>query len=190
MSQITFVPLEGKLSTMALNLAKSHYELISSMNSSELFNDDEIAQAASCSAPRCPKNTLKYLHFGSTKAPDNGRGRKQSLTPLMLDALCEHLLEKPGLYQTEMVVFIWDEFREFVTTCSIARALASRRWTKKTIRLVASGRNADLRDLYLHNLSDFYSYHLVYIDESGCDKHIRFRRTRWSPLRVTPVQVT
>jgi hypothetical protein len=31
--------------------------------------------------------------------------------------------------------------------------------------------------------------HLVFIDESGCDKGIGFRRTGWSPLDVAPVQV-
>jgi hypothetical protein len=28
-----------------------------------------------------------------------------------------------------------------------------------------------------------------YVDESGCDKRIGFRRTAWSPLGVAPVQV-
>lgn len=27
----------------------------------------------------------------------------------MLEALCEHLLEKPGLYLDEMAVFLWEE---------------------------------------------------------------------------------
>lgn len=54
---------------------------------------------------------------------------------------------------------------------------------------MASGRNADLRDFYLHNLSSFFSYQLVYVDESGCDKRIGFRRTGWSPLGTTPVQI-
>jgi hypothetical protein len=27
------------------------------------------------------------------------------------------------------------------------------------------------------------------VDESGCDKQIGYRRTRWAPLGVTPVQV-
>ena len=30
-------------------------------------------------------------------------------------------------------------------------------------------------------------YHYVFVDESGCDKRIGFRRTGWSPLGVTPV---
>lgn len=33
------------------------------------------------------------------------------------------------------------------------------------------------------------SYHLVYIDESDCDKRVGFRRTSQSPLRFTPVQI-
>lgn len=44
---------------------------------------------------------------------------------------------------------------------------------------------------YIYNLSvSFHSYQLVYVDESGCDKRVGFRRTGWSPLRVTPVQIT
>jgi len=107
----------------------------------------------------------------------------------MLRALCDRLTEKPNLYQDEMVVFLWDEFEMMVTTHSIGRALASIGWSKKTARRVAQEQNADLRDFYLHTLSAFRSYHLVYIDESGLDKRAGFRRTGWSPSGVTPVQV-
>jgi transposase len=107
----------------------------------------------------------------------------------MLEALREYLLEKPDQYLNEMVVFLWDKFEALVTTSTVSRALKSIDWSKKTCRRVAKGRNADLRDYYLYNLSSFHSYHVVYIDESGCDKRIGFRRTGWSPLGVTPVQV-
>lgn len=94
------------------------------------------------------------------------------------------------MYQDEMIVFLWDEFDVLVTAHSISRALASAGWSKKTARRVALERNPDLRDFYLYNLSAFRSYHLVYIDESGCDKLPGFRRTGWSPSGVTPVQVS
>jgi hypothetical protein len=89
-----------------------------------------------------------------------------------------------------MVAFLLDEFNAEVSAFSIGRALKARDWLQKTIRRVAKGRNADLRDLYLHNTSDIHSYHYVFVDESGCDKRIGFRRTGWSPLGVTPVQVS
>jgi hypothetical protein len=107
----------------------------------------------------------------------------------MLSALLERLIEKPKLYQDEMVVFLYDKFDVLVTTSSISRALASAGWSKKAARRIAKERNADLRDFYLHNLSEFRSYHLVYIDEFGCDNRIGIRRTGWSPLGVAPVQV-
>ena len=66
----------------------------------------------------------------------------------MLDALCEHLLEKPDLYQDEMAIFLWDEFEVLMTTFSIRKALASIGWTKKAARRVAKEQNADLRDFY------------------------------------------
>lgn len=116
-------------------------------------------------------------HFGSTKAPSNGVGRPRSITPPILNALSEYLLEKPNLYRDEMVLFILDEFNTHVTPSSIGRALKSRGWTKKTIRRIAKGRNADLRDLYIHNSWDsgFRSYHYVFVDESGCEKRSGFR---------------
>ena len=95
----------------------------------------------------------------------------------MLDTLCEHLLEKPGLYLDEMELFLWDEFEVSVSTFSIQRALKSIEWTKKIIRRVVEGRNTDLRDFYLYNISDFRSWQFIFVDESGCDKRIRFRRT-------------
>lgn len=49
----------------------------------------------------------------------------------MLEALCDRLLEKPGLYLDEMAIFLWDDFRMLVTTSCIRRALAFKGWSKK-----------------------------------------------------------
>jgi transposase len=49
----------------------------------------------------------------------------------MLEALCEHLTEKPGLYLNEMAVFLYDEFSISVSPSSIKRTLSSEGWTKK-----------------------------------------------------------
>ena len=49
----------------------------------------------------------------------------------MIDALCDHLSEKPGLYLHEMAVFLWDEFRMMITTSSIRRALVTNGWSIK-----------------------------------------------------------
>jgi hypothetical protein len=69
-----------------------------------------------------------------------------------------------------------------ITTSSIRRALVAIGWSKKAARQRAKEQNADLRDYYLHNLSEFQSYHLIYVDESGCDKRVGFRRTGWALL--------
>lgn len=127
--------------------------------------------------------------FGTMKAPWNGGGRPRSITPSMLEALREHLVEKPDQYLDEMVLYLWDEFKISASTSGVSRALKSIGWSKKTCRLVAKGRNADLRDYYMYQLSSFRSYQLVYVHESGCDKRIGFRRTGWSPLGTTPVQI-
>lgn len=162
--------------------------MIRDMIFSRSLKDVEMAAVAGCSdrSIRAIRSNLRW--FGTTKAPPNGAGRRRRITPSMLDALRERLLEKPGMYQDEMAVFLFDEFDVLMNTSAISRALASIGWTKKAARQVAKERNADLRDFYLYNLSAFRLYH-VYVDESGCDKRIGFRRTGWSPLGVTPVQV-
>ena len=49
----------------------------------------------------------------------------------MLEALCDYLIEKPGLCLDKMAVFLRDEFQKLATTSSIRRALASKGWPKK-----------------------------------------------------------
>jgi hypothetical protein len=36
----------------------------------------------------------------------------------MLEALCHHLLKKPGLYLDEMAIFPWDEFQMLAMSSS------------------------------------------------------------------------
>jgi transposase len=174
---------------MAPNLAVSQHVLIRDMIVSGSLKTNEMADAAYCS-PRAIKRIRSNLrHFGSTKAPFNGRGRPRSITPIMLHALCDHLIEKPDLYLDEMALYLWDEFELPAIKSTISKSLSSIGWSKKAARLVAKERNADLRDFYMYNLLSFQSYHLVFVDESGCDQRIGFRRTGWSPLGVTPVKI-
>jgi len=89
---------------MAPNLTQLQLEIIDNMILSE-STDTEIAEAAGCT-PRSLRDMRSKVHYlGTPRAPRNGIGRKRSMTPSMLNALCGHLLEKLGLYQSEMIVF-------------------------------------------------------------------------------------
>lgn len=178
---------------MAPNLAPSKHELIYDMIHSGELSISQMAQAAGCNRSTILRISSNIRIFGSVKAPPNKGGQPRSITPIMLEALCDHLLEKPNIYLDEMAIFLWDEFAIQATKSSISRALASKGWSKKkkkTSRVKARRHNLDLRDEYSHFISDFQSYHLVFVDESGCDKRIGFRRTGWSPLGMAPVQVS
>jgi transposase len=160
------------------------------MIESQSFTTSELAELAECNKLTIINIRRNLRQFGNIYAPQTRVGRKRTVTPLMIEALCDHLFEKPGLYLEEMAELLWDEFHTMVTTSSTRRALVAKGWSKKTARQRAREQNADLRDYYLHNLSDFKSYHPVYVDESGCDKRVGFRRTGWAPLGKTPLQVT
>jgi len=85
---------------MAPNLAKSQHDLISDLIYSESA-DPEIAKAAGCSSRLVRAICSNIGCFGISRAHRNSSGRKRSSTLPMLNALCEHLLEKPELYRTE-----------------------------------------------------------------------------------------
>jgi transposase len=53
---------------------------------------------------------------------------------------------------------------------------------------VAAGRNPRLRAFYQYQISRFRPEQLVFVDESGTDRRIGFRKTGWSPLGIAPVQ--
>lgn len=90
----------------------------------------------------------------------------------MLDALLEHLIEKPAQELDEMVLYLYDEFEQPVSRSTISRALSGAGWSRKTTRRIAQGQNADLRDYYSHMISEYPSFQYVYVDESGCDNRI------------------
>lgn len=176
---------------MAPNLAESRRELAQGMVESNDFTDAAIADAVGCTERSIRTMRANIRCFGTTRAPPNAVGRPRSVTPPMLDALCNKLLEDPKMQQHEMVKFVAEQFDDVqVTRMSVSRALHSIGWTRKTIRRVAAERNAELRDYYCHTLSEFSSYHLVYVDESGCDNRTGHRRNGWAPSGVTPVEKT
>lgn len=111
------------------------------------------------------------------------------MTPTMKEALFEHLVEKPELYQNEMVVFLWDEFRVMISRFSIGRLLKTANWTKKVLRRIARERSAEVRADYLERISGLDHRKFIFVDESGCDKRIGSRRRGWSPRGITAAHV-
>jgi hypothetical protein len=73
----------------------------------------------------------------------------------MLEALLDPLREKSYLHLDEMVIFLWDTFDELLSTSTISRSLKRAGWSKKVARRIAKEQNADLRDMYIYDLSFF-----------------------------------
>lgn len=112
-------------SYMAPRLPPSQLEMIRHMVLSKSLTTSQVAEAAECSKLSIINISNNIRRFGNVRAPPTRVGRRRSITPPMIQALCDYLLEKPGLYVDEMVIFLWDEFRVQVTNSSLKRALAS-----------------------------------------------------------------
>jgi hypothetical protein len=84
---------------------------------------------------RSVNNIRKNMRlFGDAWSHPVPVGRQPSIAPVMLDALCDHLVEKPGLYIEEMAIFSCVEFNMLLSLPSIKPAFSQSDWTKKTNR--------------------------------------------------------
>src|SRR4051812_12993537 len=95
---------------MAPNLPSWKHQFIRDMILSDSLTISQMAYAAECSKRSITSIRSNLQLFHSTRAPRNPAGRPSTITSPMLEDLCEHLFEKPGLYLDEMVLFLWDEF--------------------------------------------------------------------------------
>jgi transposase len=175
---------------MAPNLHPWKLKLIHDLIENTPLTIYEIADTADCTPRTVTHIRSNMSRSGSAQAPTKGVGPQRRITPPMSAALRKHLQEHPHLYLDEMATFLRQSFNITVSPRTVGRELENKGWSKKVIRQISNKRNADLRDFYLFNLSQFRSYHLVYVDESGCDQRAGRRRTGWSPRGVTPVQLS
>jgi hypothetical protein len=67
------------------------------MIESQSLTTSQMAEEADCSKPTIKNIRRNLQQFGSVHAPPTRVGRRCTVTPLMLEALCDHLLEKSGL---------------------------------------------------------------------------------------------
>jgi hypothetical protein len=152
------------------------------------FENKLIASKALCSIRTVQRERRKRQQLEMLTPRTNHVGRLSCITSSMQKALLNVLIKQPYLYRCEMADFFYRRFRRRVSERSIGRIL--RGWTRKIIHRIAQQRNADLRDFYLHRISKYKSYQLVFVDESGCDRRAGQRRWGWSLKGSSPVEIT
>jgi transposase len=173
---------------MAPHLAQSQRAQLYNMIQSSSLHDGEIADLASCSKRTVTRVRANMRAFGTPCAPRATVRQRSHILPHVLEALLDRLLLKPDLYLDEMAEFIWDEYGLDVSVDSVRRSLKACDWSKKKTRRVACERDPDLRDACLRELSEYRSYQLIFVDESGCDTLAGVRRTGWAPRGMPAVQ--
>ncbi|CAF3619997.1 unnamed protein product [Fusarium graminearum] len=173
---------------MAPRLSDADHEMMKAM----IQNGEptkQIAQSIPCDPRTVRKAKARYRLFESTKAPPNRVGRYKKVTPYKQDVLLENLAQYLTTDRTQMVTFLHDEFEDDVSLSTISCSLKDARWTRKNCHPVAQQRNPEPRDLYLYKLSKYKSYQMIFIDESGADRRVGYRKKGWAPSGVTPIQV-
>lgn len=104
--------------------------------------------------------------FDSVKAPLIEGGRPRSITQVILEISCDHLIETADIYLEKIMVFLWDEFGLLSSvSCTFTPKVGQNRLHG------SQPRNATL--IFLTNtmiLSETSSYHLIYIDKPGYNK--------------------
>jgi transposase len=173
---------------MAPHLAQSQRSQLHDMIRSASLSDRDVANVVNCSTRTVRSARANHRIFGSVSAPKNVHGRCSSIPSHVLTALLDHLLTKPDLYLDEMVDFVWDQYELVISVASVRRSLKAYNWSKKKNQRVARERDPELRDACLYELSEYKSFQLVFVDESGCDTLAGVRRTGWAPRGMPAVQ--
>ncbi|OBT95741.2 hypothetical protein VE01_06435 [Pseudogymnoascus verrucosus] len=143
----------------------------------EGFKTKLTASVALCSVRAVQRIRLKQFEMPIQRA--KRAGRRSCITPAMDKALCDLILEQPYLYRSEMADFLYRKFRKRISERPLGRFLRSIGCTRTMIHRIAQQRNADLRDYYLHKMSQYKSYQLAFVDEPGCDGRDGYRRWGW-----------
>lgn len=93
-----------------------------------------------------------------------------------------------SLCHSDMASFLYEEFQVTVSHHCISRKLRKAGWSRKTMQNVAKERNVNLRE-HIYELSDFRSYQLVFIEESGMDGSIGILKKGYARRGQRPRQV-
>jgi hypothetical protein len=91
---------------MAPRLVPSKLHLICDMIESQSLTTTQMAEESECRRVTIINIRRNLGQFGSVQTPLTRIRRKPTVTPLMIDALCDHLSEKAGLYLDETAVFL------------------------------------------------------------------------------------
>ncbi len=165
---------------MAPHFAHSQLILLRDLIRLTTFTNEKIAIITNCSRRSVTKMRANPRIFGQTQSPKNTSGRRSCLVPHVLTALLDRLLFKPDMCLDEMSEYHWNRYGLHASEASLRRCLKACAWTRKKNRRIAQERESDLRDTYLHELSQYKFNQLVFVDESGCDTGTGIRRTGWS----------
>src|SRR5437667_7395092 len=128
----------------------------------EGFETKLIASKASCTVRAVQRIRLERQQSEMPTRRTARVGRRGCMTLPMQKALCNMLIEQPYMYRCEMADFLYRKFGRSISERSIGRTLRSIGWTRKTIHRIAQQRDADLRDHYLHRISQYESYQLIF----------------------------
>ncbi|KAL0929406.1 uncharacterized protein CTRU02_215572 [Colletotrichum truncatum] len=179
---------------MAPFLARSTHDFLrniiySKLQGEVIASDDSIAEMVGCNPRSICRIRSKLLAFGTIEIPTNTPGRPKSITPPMLSALHSELGVDPCLTLDKLATFLYEHYDTDVSRFTISRTLREDKWSQKATQNVAQERNLDLRDEFMHQISQLRSDQLVFVDESGVDKSIGTRRRGWAPRGKRPRQI-
>lgn len=135
----------------------------------------------------------RFERTGTTRTMRRRRvGRPRLMRQYMVDAVCALLLENPCMEREEIALHIEENFGQEVSVSLVTRELRAAGWSWKKTRRVARQRISILQNFYLWRMlveNEYESYHLVFVDESGCNKLAAQRDRGWAPVGQAPVHV-
>ena len=86
------------------------------------------------------------------------------------------ILEKPDIYLWELQQELRFLFGLEVCEATICKFLKKSNFSRKKLRLIAIQRDAELRARFITDVAIYSQHHLVFVDETGCDRRDATRK--------------
>jgi hypothetical protein len=116
------------------------------------------------------------------------KDRRPLITTIMAMDLKLYLEHRLWVYQDEMILYTFDDWKILCSQPTIFRALKEHRISRKIIQKEALERSQLTRNNYMLEISELSNpqNQICYLDESTANEHTCHRKHEWSYYGITP----
>ena len=150
------------------------------------FSTEDVAVNLGVDAITVWRVVDRFKETGEVKKKAYSSRRLQKMSSSIQFAIAHSALRRPGIYLREIQSEILQEYGEELSLSSICKFLHNVGFTRQRLRIIATQQDELLRSQFVSDVSVYAPEMLIFLDETGSDRHDCIRRYGYS-LRGRPL---